>query len=66
MQLFPLHVNMPKTVEELPDIEAAYESIGIPGACGSIDVVHIALGRCPYGLKTYARERKGIRRLDTT
>ena len=49
-ELFPEHVRMPKTVEELAEIEAAYASIGIPGACGSMDVVHIALGSCPHGL----------------
>ena len=49
-ELFPQHVRMPKTVEELSEIEAAYVSIDIPGACGSMDVVHIALCSCPYGL----------------
>ena len=41
---------MPSTLAELMEIEAAYAAIGIPGACGSMDVVHIPLGACPHGL----------------
>ena len=58
-ELFPLHVKLPKTVEELAEIEAAYASIGIPGACGSMDVVHIALGTWPYGLKNICTGKEG-------
>ena len=58
-ELFPEHVRMPKTVEELAEIEAAYASIGIPGACGSMDVVHIALGSCPHDLINICTGKEG-------
>lgn len=50
---------MPKTVKELAEIEAAYALIGIPGTCGSMDVVHIALGACTYGLKNVCTGKEG-------
>ena len=50
---------MPETVEELAEIEAAYALIGIPGACGSMDVVHIALGSCPHGLINVCTGKEG-------
>ena len=43
-ELFPQHVSMPSTLEQLVKVEAAYAAVGIPGACGSMDVVHIPLG----------------------
>jgi len=58
-KLFPEHVRMPETVEELAEIEAAYALIGIPGACGSMDVVHIALGSCPHGLINVCTGKEG-------
>lgn len=49
-KLYPSHVKMPSTEEELVEIEATYAVLGIPGACGSMDVVHIPLGTCPHVL----------------
>ena len=49
-ELYPIHVKMPSRLEELIEIEAAYASIGMSGACRYMDVVHIALGTCPAGL----------------
>ena len=43
-------MKIPSRLEELIEIEAAYASIGLSGACGYMDVVHIALGTCPAGL----------------
>ena len=50
---------MPSTSEELTEIEAAYASLGLPGACGSMDVVHIALGACPEGLSNLMTGKEG-------
>ena len=58
-KLFPEHVRMPETVEEFAEIEVAYASIGIPGACGSMNVVHIALGSCPHGLINVCTGKEG-------
>ena len=58
-QLFPVHVIFPKTTEEIGVIEAAYASLGIPGACGSMDVVHISLGACPTTIKNVCVGKEG-------
>ena len=59
-KLYPVHVSMPTTVEELAEIEAAYAMLGIPGAGGSMDVVHIALGSCPFGLSNLCTGKEGF------
>ena len=41
------------------EIEAAYAAVGILGACGSMDVVHIPLGACPYGLINMCTGKEG-------
>ena len=43
-ELYPNHVQMPLNIEEIMEIEAAYTAVGIPGACGSMDVGNIPLG----------------------
>jgi len=58
-ELFPIHVTMPTTLEKLVEIEAAYAAIGVPGACGSMDVVHIPLGACPHGLINVCTGKEG-------
>ena len=58
-ELFPIHVNMPSTLDELLQTEAAYASDGLPGACGSMDVVHIPLGACPHGLINVCTGKEG-------
>ena len=58
-ELYPVHVRMPSILEELMEIEAAYAAVGIPGACGSMDVVHIPLGRCPHGLINVCTGKEG-------
>ena len=45
-----MHVKIPTHFVELAEIEAAYATLGLPGACGSMYVVHIALGACPFGI----------------
>ena len=58
-ELYPIHVRMPSNIKELMEIEAAYAAIGIPGACGSMDVVHIPLGACPHGLINVCTGKEG-------
>ena len=50
---------MPSRLEELTEIEAAYASLGMSGACGSMNVVHIALGACPAGLSDSMNDKEG-------
>ena len=58
-ELYPIHVKLPSNIEELMEIEAAYTAVDIPGACGSMDVVHIPLGTCPHGLINVCTEKEG-------
>lgn len=58
-ELYPIHVQMPSDIKELMEIEAAYAAVGIPGACGSMDVVHIPLGACPHGLINVCTGKEG-------
>jgi len=58
-KLFPIHVKMPSTTEEVAVIETAYASLGLPGAVGSMDVVHIPLGACPAGLSNLMTGKEG-------
>jgi hypothetical protein len=45
----PLHIKPPDDEEEIVHITALYDQVGLPGCCGSVDVVHIPWGRCPAG-----------------
>ncbi len=42
-------IRYPQTKEELRKITRRYESVGLPGGGGSIDVVHIKWSKCPAG-----------------
>lgn len=50
----------PKTKEHLTEIEAAYKVLGLPGAVGSMDVVHIAWCMCPGELTNLAKGKEGF------
>ena len=43
------YVFMPRTPEELQQIMRRYEEVGLPGAAGSLDVVHVKRANCPAG-----------------
>jgi hypothetical protein len=43
---FPLYVRIPEG-ERMVRTMRVYEQLGLPGACGSMDVTHITLGKCP-------------------
>ena len=42
-------ISMPKNATELLPITRYYENVGLPGCCGSIDVVHVHWSQCPAG-----------------
>jgi hypothetical protein len=42
-------VHMPQTPEDLSLTMKQYEEVGLPGAIGSIDVVHVKWLNCPGG-----------------
>jgi hypothetical protein len=46
-------VYFPKE-NELQNVQDTYAKFGFPLACGSMDVTHIYIGKCPYALKVLA------------
>ena len=43
------YVFMPKNITELNRVSSCYGVAGLPGCCGSIDVVHVKWANCPTG-----------------
>ena len=58
-ELFPVHMHVPSTLEELMEIEAACAALGMHRACGSMNVVHMPLGACPHGLMSICTGKEG-------
>jgi hypothetical protein len=42
-------IAMPANLTELRRVEGTYNAIGLPGCCGSVDVVHVRWANCPAG-----------------
>ena len=58
-EIFPKFVYTPSDKDELVGVEAAYAAVGLPGAIGSMDVVHVAWAMCPAGLAHLATGKEG-------
>jgi hypothetical protein len=43
------HVFMPRNLTALTHVEGFYNAVGLPGCCGSVDVVHVKWSNCPAG-----------------
>ena len=43
------YIYMPRNMRELNKTSNWYSAVGLPGACGSIDVVHVKWSNCPAG-----------------
>ena len=43
------YIHLPKDDDELKEVMSRYEEMGLPGAMGSIDVVHVKWSNCPSG-----------------
>ncbi len=43
------YIYMPKNITELNHVSSSYGVAGLPGCCGSIDVVHVKWANCPAG-----------------
>jgi hypothetical protein len=52
-------VSTPKNRDELVKVEAAYSLLGLPGAIGSMDVVHIPWCMCPSSLSNLCTGKEG-------
>jgi hypothetical protein len=53
------YIYMPKNIRELDKIAKWYSAVGLPGACGSIDVVHVKWSNCPAGDFNRAKGKEG-------
>ncbi len=42
-------ISMPSNLTALRRVESSYTSVGLPGCCGLIDVVHVKWSNCPTG-----------------
>jgi hypothetical protein len=51
-------ISMPKNATELLLIARNYENVGLPGCCGSMDVVHLRWSQCPAGDMNRAKGRR--------
>jgi hypothetical protein len=49
MDMHDEFICMPKNATELLPIARSYENVGLPGCCGSMDVVHVRWSQCPAG-----------------
>ena len=58
-KVYPKFVFTPKTKNDLVEIETAYALLGLPGALGSMDVVHFAWGMCPAQVTNLAKGKEG-------
>jgi len=43
------YIYLPRNAEELNVVMRSYEEMGLPGAMGSVDVVHVKWSNCPAG-----------------
>ncbi len=49
MDIHEEHIKLPGNVVELNRVTRLYALVGLPGACESMDVVHIKWLSCPAG-----------------
>jgi hypothetical protein len=52
------YTKLPRTTYELHGVTRSYESVGLPGACGSMDVVHVKWLACPTGNYNHAKGKE--------
>ena len=53
------YIKLPGNVAELNRVTQLYASVGLPGACESMDVVHIKWPSCPAGDYYRAKGKEG-------
>ena len=52
-------VYLPRNITELLRLTNDYDEIGLPGCCGSMDVVHVKWSQCPTGDHNRAKGKAG-------
>ena len=53
-------IHMPKNVSELLPITKGYKESGLPGCCGSMDVMHVQWLQCPTGDMNRAKGKESF------
>eukprot|EP00956_Cyclotella_meneghiniana_P035135 scaffold111769_cov64-Cyclotella_meneghiniana.AAC.2 len=53
-------IKLPEDMVELNDVMTVYKKSGLPGCCGSIDVVHCKWANCPAGDRVKATGKEGF------
>ena len=53
------YIYLPRTPEDLDDVMEPYCAMNLPGACGSVDVVHIKWSNCPAGDYNRCKGKEG-------
>jgi len=53
------YIYLPRNVVELRRVSKCYEEVGLPGCCGSMDVVHVKWSMCPTGDHNRAKGKVG-------
>jgi hypothetical protein len=53
------YVSIPSSPEQIRKVMSIYDRMGIPGATGSTDCVHVKWEMCPVGLKNYCNGKEG-------
>jgi len=53
------YINLPQNIPEMLRVTRCYDSVGLPGACGSMDVVHVKWSSCPAGDANRAKGKEG-------
>ena len=55
----PTYIRFPSG-DKLQAVNKAYEKLGLPLCCGSMDVTHVRLGKCREGLKILTTGKEGF------
>ena len=53
------YVYLPNNIVELRRMSKCYNEVGLPGCCGSMDVVHVKWSSCPTGDHNRAKGKPG-------
>jgi hypothetical protein len=53
------YIFLPENVAALTRVMRCYESVGLPGACGLMDVVHVKWSNYPAGNYNRAKGKEG-------
>ena len=53
------YILLPTNITQLHQITKYYKEAGLPGCCGSMDVVHVKWSACPTGNHNHAKGKTG-------